>query len=492
MLNLQNFKTANRVYFINKLTQILLALSLLLALNLLSSKHYLRFNLTSHNNFFLSPETTAYLKKIDQPIDIFVTISPSVDLDNGFTDPNTAYYDVSHLLKEFKHATPEFIRLHFIDPYSQTQKLKELASRFPIHKENAIIFALGDKSQQISANDLYVLNKQDNSQEFKGEQIFVSSLFHLTQSKRQKIYFIQGHGEMKIDDVSPSRGFSQFAQFLQSLNFDIATLHLAQTTSIPQDADLIILSSPQTPLLPTEISELRSFLSSNKGQLLVLIDPHYEHGLDRLFADWGLLSDNLSITDPSTSTHTSNGNLILRNYASHPITEFLIDHELPLLAGFSRPIRPASTAPSDEKLSITPLIASSKSSWAEPHPTHHNSSEFDPITDLQGPLPIITLAERTIDSELGINIPGGRLIVFGNSDIISNNYFNSLGNKILFQNILNYTFNRYDLLHITPKKIQKYQLPLSEQNLLHIAFALSSLPLMVACAAIFVYLIRRK
>jgi len=492
MFNLQNFKTTNRICFLNKLTQIFLTLSLILAINMLSSRYYIRFNFASHNNFSLSPETVAYLKKINQPIDIFVTIpSPSYN-----REPNSTFNEVSLLLKEFQHATAHFntapLRLHFIDPYLETQKLKEITSKFPIHKENAIIFTSGDKSQQISANDLYIINNQDNGTEFKGEQIFISSLLYLTQSKRQKIYFIQGHGEMQINDVSPSRGLSQLAQFLESLNFDIATLHLTQTTSVPQDAHLLILPSPQTPLMPTEISQLRFFLSSNKGQLLVFIDPHHEHGLDRLFSDWGLLSDNIPIIDPATSTQALTGNLILRNYAHHPITEFLLDHELPLLAGFSRPVRPALPAPLDEKLSITPLIASSKSSWAERHFNQPNSSEFDPTIDLQGPIPIATLAERTINSELGIKIPGGRLIAFGNSDVISNNHFNSLGNKILFQNIINYTLDCYDLLHITPKKIQKYQLPLSKESLTHIAFALSSLPLMIACAAIFVHLIRRK
>lgn len=493
MFNLENFKTTNRIRFLNTFIQIVLTASLILGLNFLSSKHYLRFELSPHRHSSLSPETIAYLKKINQPVDIFIII-PHWDYSNN-NKPNPIAEDILELISNFKEAAiyPEnlSIRTELINPYIETQRLKEIASKYTIHKENAIIFASGNKSQQISANDLYI-HTQDGQIEFKGEQVFISSLLYLTQPKRQKIYFIQGHGEMQTTDVSPSRGLSEFAHFLESLNFDIAPLHLTQTISVPDDAHLVILSSPQTPLMPIEVAQLRSYLSTHKGQLLAFIDPHFEHGLDRLFSDWGLLSENLPIIDPATSTHTPTGNLILRNYAHHPITDFLLDQELPLLAGLSRPVRPNPQASIDEKLSTTALISSSPSSWAERHFIQSSPSEFNTASDLQGPLPIATIAERTINSELGINVPGGRLIVFGNSDLLSNSHFNALGNKILFQNVINYTLDRFDLLHITPKKIQKYQLSFSKKTILHIVLALSSFPLVVACAAIFVYLIRRK
>ena len=56
-----------------------------------------------------------------------------------------------------------------------------------------------------------------------------------------KIYFLVGHGEMRLDDVDPLRGLSQLEAFLRERNC-LATLDLT-VTKMYLDADLIVMPS---------------------------------------------------------------------------------------------------------------------------------------------------------------------------------------------------------------------------------------------------------
>ncbi|MFP4167094.1 MAG: ABC transporter, partial [Opitutales bacterium] len=58
---LSDFRHTRRVRAFNRTIQVLLGVSLLLALNFLASKHFKRFDLTPSGQYTLSAETKAYL-----------------------------------------------------------------------------------------------------------------------------------------------------------------------------------------------------------------------------------------------------------------------------------------------------------------------------------------------------------------------------------------------------------------------------------------------
>jgi len=486
----EDFRYTRWASRISRSVQICLSITLILGLNYLAAHYFIRKDLTNHRTQTLSPESLAYITKLEKPVEIIITIPPK----SSVRETAEIYRMVTRLANEYTYTSrgnPNGkISVEHINPFKQTLKAQEISTRYGIKKENAIIIASGNHHRQICGNDLFTF-KNGDIEGFRGEQVFTSSILDVTQDKKEKIYFITGHGEMRVNDVDPLRGLSQVSTLLQNHNFEIDQIDLSKPNGMPEDVSLMILVSPQTPLLMQEVETLRSYLSEKNGRLLVFTDPAHSHGLDELFYDWGIRTDDMVILDHSKNFQASGGDLIIRQFAEHPITQFLLDYQLSVLMGMCRPVRPDIGAPLDQRRKIFPLIASSKTSWGERSYAHTNELGLD-HNDLPGPVPIATVSECSVSSRLGIKVSGGRLIVFGNSDFIANNRIHALGNKILFQNTVNWSLDRNETLNIPPRSLNKHQLTISKEDLLRIGLTMLSFPGTLACLGLFIYTIRRR
>lgn len=476
---------------VNRSLQIVLALSFITIVNIIAVKHFVREDITGTNRFSLSPETVAYLRELEAPVEIFVTLSPA-----SKGESRKIFEDVSRLLREYSYhgriGGEQRVHVEFVDIYQQRNRAAELANRFDLHRENSIIVASGDKHIEIMGPELYEV-KDGEIRGFRGEQVFTSAMLDVARSERQKIYFLAGHGEMRLDDVSPRRGLSEVAAFLQQRNYELQLLDLSRVGDVPADAELVVIAGPRAALLGHEVEKLRRYLSERNGRVMVLLEPARQHGLEDLFFEWGILADDMLIVDTGEDFQAAGGDLIVRRFRPHPITEFLTNFQLTVLKGPSQPVRPDPGAPFDERLSTVDLLFSSDTSWGERSYRVGGAFEFDPRSDLAGPVALATLAQRRVDTQLGISIPGGRLIVFGNADFISNQRFGALGNTVLFNNSIGWVLDRnVDLLNIPPRSLATYNLTLSRADMLRIGVRLFTLPGVVAIAGLIVFVLRRR
>lgn len=487
----EDFQYTRKTKKISRTLNIILAVSFVLGLNILASKFYFRKDLTENRIYSLSPETLAYIEKLKKPLEIFVTLpSPSSQPESA-----DAYLMISRLLNQYQHVARNNknskITIEYVDPFKQLQRAHQIAAQFGVQKENTIIFKSGNNYRQIVPAELYSLN-HNGLEEFKGEQVFTSAILNVTGSQKEKIYFLNGHGEMRINDVDPLRGLSELNQLLNTYNIETTQIELNQLPEIPSDANLVIIAAPQTPFLPDEVAQLRRYLSDRNGRLIAFLDPIKQHGLDDLLYEWGILADDMLILDTGMDFKANGGDLILRSFTNHSITQFLEDHQLAVLTGLSRPVRPDIASPLDPRRTVTPLIWTSKTSWGERSHQTFLTMQFDPNKDLKGPLPVATLAERSVNSQLGINVPGSKFIVFGNSNFIANNRINSLGNRVLFQNTINWAIDLNDLLNIPQKTLKSFQITLSQKDLIRFALGMLTIPSSIACIGLLIFAIRRR
>jgi len=485
------FKQAGWSRAINRTLQIIFAITFILVINIIAARQFTRHDLTQNHRYSLSAESLAYLKALKGPIDVYVTIPRQSDQ----KEVVTLYNDVSNILREYEFAVksihPDFFKVHYIDIYQQRKVAEELNQRFGLQKDNVVYVASGKQFQVILPSDLYG-GESGKITGFKGEQAITSAILEVTSGSKDKIYFLTGHGEMRIDDTSPLRGLSELYHSLQERNLDVAAIDLSTRSDVPEDASCLIIPSPQSPLLASEAQKVRHYLEEDNGRAIFLLDPAQNHGLDELLYEWGILSDDMLVIDTGKDFQSAEGDLIIRRYAEHSITKPLIDFQLPILVGLSRPARPHPGAPLDERQSTITLIASSDESWGERAYFDSDTIKFDSSTDQIGPVSIAALTERRVNSELGINIPGGRVVAFGNADFISNNRFNTLGNKLLFTNTVLWTLDRESLLSIPPKSIEDIQFTLSRQDLLRTGMGLSILPAVVLILGISISWMRRR
>ena len=484
------FCYVRRLQTVNRTIQIILGLSLIATLNFLSASYFKRFDLTKSGAYTLAAESKAYIRQLEEPVKIIVTIPKETDQ----KELSTIREDLQKLLREYEFASMEdgksLITVEFVDIYRQRARAKELATQYNLTKENTILIVSGDRFRELSMLGLY---EYDNGRTrgFRGEQLFTSAILEVSNKKPQKIYFLVGHGEMRLDDVDTLRGLSQLESFLRERNFELATLDLAIDESVPEDASLVIIPSPQAGLQPEEVEKLRRYMDDRNGRMIVLIDPGRHHGMDDLFFDWGVLAEDTMVIDKGADFRVQGGDLIIRRFAEHPITQLLIDYQITTLFGPPRTIRVDPASVSDSRLQVYPLIGTSEQSWAERDYRTQNPPVFDEQRDQKGPISIATVSTRSSGTELGITIPVGRMIIFGNSDFIANNRLQAFGNQTLFINSINWALDRNNLLNIPTRKLESYQIVISERDLHRMLYYFATIPAAFAVMGFLVFLIRR-
>jgi ABC-type uncharacterized transport system involved in gliding motility auxiliary subunit len=488
---LNEFRLARRFRFINRGIQIALGISLILALNFIAAKYFKRIDLTESGSYTLAPESKAYIRELEEPVSIIVTIPKDPEL----PELQQIHQHLSKLLREYQaegHRKGQtYIKIEYVDIYRQRQRAQELANQYNLTQENVILVTMGERKREIRQADLFEV-KDNEIGGFRGEKVITSAIIDVASAGAEKVYFIVGHGEMRLDDVDPLRGLSQMESFLRERNYALATLDLSIEAQVPQDADLIVIPSPQANLLPIEVEKLRRYMSSRNGRMLVFIDPGRRHGLNELFYDWGVLADDYTVIDRGPDFRAQGGDLIIRRFAEHPITDLLVEYQITALFGQPRPIRTDPASVSDEQLRVEQIVGSSQQSWAERDYRSQQTLTYDPIRDLAGPISIATASTRSAGSELGITIPGGRMVVFGNSDFISNNRLGAFGNRTLFFNALNWTLTRNSLLNIATRPLESYQIVMSQRDLKSMLLYFATLPAATALLGLFVFLIRRR
>jgi len=502
VLPIESYRSVRWLRTINLMLQAVLFLTLFGGLNYLSTIFHLRYDLSEHRRYSLSPETVSYLRELKRPVRIVVTLTP--DSDNA--DAARAYADVRDLLREYSYvastnAEPGSgrdgrISVDYLDVYKDRHEAEKLG----IEQPDALLFLCGDNHHIVPYTDLYtwktVAPDHPRREAFLGEQVITAAILDVSSPEKKKIYFLSGHGEMSPDDVSGARGLSGMVEQLRLRNFDLESLDLSLTRKVPDDASLIIIASPQGRIQPFEEEMLRQYLSIRAGRVILTLDPGRDSGLDNLLYDWGVRVDDDVVYDTNPEMITDNGDLIIRLFnRDDPITKLLIEYGLYLRMSPPRSVRPDPDRPLDSALKVTVLALSSATSWGEfgYRLKTQASREYTPGADLKGPLGVAVSSERLNAGALPFSVPGGRLVVIGSGDILSNRRLIDLGCQSLCLNAINWCVDRDTQLHLPPRPIERFQLSLSQEDLAKLRLGLLFvLPGAAAVLGLIVYWTRRR
>jgi ABC-type uncharacterized transport system involved in gliding motility auxiliary subunit len=112
--------------------------------------------------------------------------------------------------------------------------------------------------------------------------------------------------------------------------------------------------------------------------------------------------------------------------------------------------------------------------------------------DVPGPVTLGIVSERTAATQAGINLAGGRLVVFGTGDFVTNGKINQLGNWRLFLNTMNWMLARNEALSVAPRPVERLQIALTEEQQRSLRlWILGLVPGVAALAGLLVHLVRR-
>lgn len=397
-------------------------LGILIVINLVASQHRLRFDLTASKRYSLSAQTLKVLKNLNKPVKVM-----------GFFTNGAEKTKARELLEEYRYQSSKF-KYTFIDPDRHPLEAK----RYGITRYNTLVIGCGKKEEKVFSVT---------------EEKLTNALIRVTRPGKKTIYFLSGHGEHNVEDMGKS-GYAQIKEALLRQGYAVKGLMLLETGKVPKNAATLVIAGPKKSILSGEIKAISDYLSG-EGKVFLLLDPESGSEFGSLLKQRGVKLGQDVIIDKMSSLFGGDYLMpvVLKYSSSHPITK---DFRLACFLVMARSVRPSKLKQTSKDISVETLAWTGKSSWAERdlNALKHGKVGFDEKIDKPGPIPVAVVSAKG-DS---------RLVVFGDSDFISNSYLDLSGNKDLFLNVINWLTEEKDLVAIPPKEIKNTPLILTRNQ----------------------------
>ena len=467
---LESFRTVRWLRTLNLVLQAVLVLTFFGGLNYVAKNHSHRFDLTHQRKFSLSPETLSYIKNLQRPVRIVLTVGD---------DPVNP--EINGLVDELVYATDGRpageIKKEIVNVYQDRKRAEELGIDAP----NAIVLFSGDQPRVVSPEELYTFKNKERD-EFRGEQVLTAAILDVSDpAAKQKIYFLVGHGELRVTDADAQRGLSLARDNLKIRHFEVEEIDLTVARKIPDDATLLVDVSPQGRFSAAEQAMLRTYLGTQAGRLIFFLAPRFNVaalGLDDLLLDWGILANDDLICDISPESVAENNDLLLYAFQPHPITKILIDRKLHLRLGEARSVMPDPGRSLGGGLNTVTLAATSPTAWGERNyrrtPWKYDPGDTRPIPGLEPKdrLGVIVASERVgVRDNLPFSVRGGKVVVFGTGDLIANARLDQTS-FLVFLNTVNWAVDRDRMLNIPPRPVERFEISLSAADFMRLRYAL--------------------
>lgn len=467
---------------------VVFAALLVVMVNYLSYQYRFRIDLSQADYFTLSPATTSLLEHLPADVNVVVFLSPSHDL----------YRDIRHLFNEYEHASNR-IHIEYVDPNRDLARTKELALKYGITESDVVVFDSDEKRKIVSVKEIadydvtpMMSGRPKRMTSFRGEQMFSSAIQSLTQAPSPAVYFLVGHGERQIDNYDQYTGYSIIARSLLRKNMQVSSLQLRNVSAIPGDCKALVVAGPSKRLSRAELDMIESYLDKS-GRLFLLLDPGTMTGLDGLLEAWGVrLAKDVVIDGKLTLTGRE---MLVIQYGSHPITAHL--DNITSIFHLPRSVQPLvsmtlSESKSADKPRVIVLASCSEQGWAEMTPDQ-NPPTFDSGVDRSGPIPVAVAVEKGILGDMDVEIKPTRIVVIGDSAIVSNGALLAGYNPDFFISALNWLLEREDVFDIAVREPATLRVIASRGQIRAIYWMIVvAIPGTVALLGLVVLFVRRK
>ena len=380
--------------------------------NFLGNRYPERFDLTEGQLHSLADLTVETLKALDRDVHALAFME-------GGENP-----ELELLLAELETYNTRF-SYEFIDPDRDPSRTED----YGIRRYDTLVLESGDDQQQITELE---------------EREIVNSLLKLTRERQDRIYLTVGHGERQL--AAQPDGLAQLQAQLGEIDYAVEdSLFLARAGAVPQNCAVLVVAGPRTPFFPGEVEAIRAYLAEG-GALLLLLDPLADSGLADLLGEWGVAVGDDFVIDTSGIGSLFGLDFttpVALSYGDHPVTR---KHEgLMTFFQLGRSVHFDEGAGREGAV----LVQTSESGWAETDLSVLTSEgnqtvKLDEGVDQPGP---VSLAVAARDREAG-----GRLVVFGDSDFATNQYFGVQGNGDLVLNALSWLAEDEALISIRPRE----------------------------------------
>ncbi|MBQ4531055.1 MAG: Gldg family protein [Lachnospiraceae bacterium] len=370
-------------------------------------------DITSNKMYSITEDTTKFLEGLSEDVTIYVLASEG-NYDTGVQKTLSKYEESSkHIKIEYKDPS--------VYPTFASQYTDATVS------SGSLIIAGSKRTKVVDYSDLYETETDyttytETPTGYDAEGQITSALAYITSESNTKIYAISGHGEAEISEA--------FQSMLTKANIEIETLSLLTAESIPEDAQAVLIMSPQSDFSSDETKKVQDYLKKG-GNALITVSWREQklENLNTVLKEYGITVGNEMIAETNTSYYLQEPFYLLPNIASTDITSSIYQKYY-VFCPYAVNLTIDS---SDESNSITQILTSSDSSYAKAN--FQNAQTYEKEEgDIAGPCNVGVSSERTIDDETT-----SKIVIYSSDDIFTDNADDvvSGANKKLFQGSIN-------------------------------------------------------
>lgn len=473
--------------------QVLSVLAIYAMANYLGFFHYGRRDFSRSQRFALAGQTKAVLQEFKKPVELVVVASPT------FASPVAPILgDLRGLLNEVVFFKREGVRVEYVDPVRNPTRMQDLKAKYNLAGfDNLLIVEFDGRHRLVEIAEMgeFDLSAVPNGgapvlQAFRGEQALTKALIALLKPEREKVYFLEGHGE------EPARGeLSGFVEFIERQNAEVEGLSLAARDTVPEDASAIVVVAARADLDEREAAVLASWLRQG-GRMLLLLDPNSDTPrLRGLAASSGILPRDdrvLRLIELPFATG------ILRDVTGQvlPNTEVVrrLDQMNILFPGATQSLGTDAKLAEAEKILVRPLVQAAEEFWGETEyaPNQPDGVAYQDGTDNGQPIVIAAAADRGGVEDDRLEVQSSRLIVVGSAQFAFNASLNRQGLDFLI-GCVNSLIDRGAVSGVMPKAVSRFSLNLAQEQLSQLALVVMvGVPAGAALFGFLVWLRRRK
>ena len=435
------FTRRNTKHGLNMGVLVLLFLAALVAINVISLRHNLSWDLTKEKVNSLTDTTLDILRSLDRDMQITVFYSG--------IEAQESRFNAKELTKKYQSQSPR-VKVEFVDSYVHKLRANEYLGGVQISGLTAFVeWKRGPDGNEKSKGGFGQEQKVEISAPIDEEKI-TSAIIRVMREKRKKIYFLTGHEERSIYETE-GRGLSSLAEALMKMSFEVEELNLFDSKIVPLDADALVIGGPQSPYILSEREVIEKFLRRGGG-LMMAVDTNQEHQMGSWLREWGVHFKNNLVVSPfvviSGRGQTATAGRVYdeihevtRKFNSNSLTIFDWAGELEVLD--KSPFEITQLIKTDEKALGVSLTEGADSVDAKAE----GGKERLLAIGLKGQYPG-ELPSKDSSSSPSREV---RILVFGDSDFLSNKDIIHYKNMELTLNSMAYLAGEEDLLGITPK-----------------------------------------
>ncbi len=408
------------------ITSLLLLAGILIVLNFLANKFFVRLDFTEGGQYTLSGATKNILKSLDEPVTVTAYFSENLP-----PDVAKVKSDFKDLLTEYNSVSGGKIAYQFINPNEDQQKEMEaqqngirpvvinVRERDQMKQQKAYLGAVlqyGEKKEVIP------LVQPGSAMEYD----LSSNIKKMTLNEKTQVGFLQGNGEPSMQAIP------QLAQQL-SVMYDVKPINLNDSTNIPANLKTLVIIAPKDTIPPEVFVKLDNFLSRGgrilaavnrvEGDLSTASGKSVTTGLDDWLSKKGVKVDDDFIIDVNSGNVMVRQNQgmfvmntpvkfpylpIIAKFDKHPITTGIEQVMMPFVS-------PVTVTASDTSFHYVNLAFTSDKTGLEKPPVYFDVMKNWSRNDF-------TKSSLPVAVALSGNIAGAntKMVVFGDGDFAVN------------------------------------------------------------------------